>query len=183
MRREYAGRGSDNDPATAYFSDDLERFKTISFASRSEYALAVLGERYIPGWECRPGDTCHIKVGTKEIDFKFFGLWVEFHPTTRWDWGSSEASALYREHFRGLSVNEKRASWLSIKKEFAYRYYRERRQVLDLTGHENEPLVVCEDAQDVYHKVIRRFGRDYPGQHEFVRMWEGLIASCGPGKH
>lgn len=162
-------------PETACFSKALERFRGFKFSSRSEAAFAILAERFIPGWECKAGETCHIRIGPKEIDFNVRGAWVEYHPTTRWDWESTEGAAGYGEHFRTLSPQQKKESWLAIKKEFAHRYYRERRLVLDLTGHRDEPLIVCRDAYDVYHGVIRRFGADYPPEKDFVRLWDRLL--------
>jgi hypothetical protein len=177
MSLEHARQDVSDDPGLACFSGDLTRFRTIKFASRSECALAVLAEKFIPGWECRTGETFHIKVGPKEVDFFINSAWVEYHPTTRWDWKSSEAAAAYGEHFRALSSEDKRASWLSIKKEFSYRYYKDRRLLLDLTGHHADPLIVCEDVHDVYHKLIRRLGVGYPPEKDFVRLWDGILLS------
>lgn len=154
------------------------RERELTFGSRSEAACAILLERYT-GWRAVHGVTCQVPAGPKRIDFYLpeHRLFLEFHPIKRYDWQSSEASRLYGEHFRKLSLNQQRASWEAVKAEFAERYYKERRLVLNLTGMKDEGLSVVASANDFYRQVLRGVFDVRLSEREFLKEWASVINS------
>lgn len=154
------------------------RGRELTFGSRSEAACAILLERYTD-WRAVLGVTCQVPAGPKRIDFYLpeHDTFLEYHPIKRWDWKSSEASKLYGEHFRRLSLNQQRASWSAIKQEFAHRYYLDRRLVLDLTGHKEFPLICVQSGEDFYRQVLRGLYSCEISEREFLKEWASVINS------
>lgn len=58
---------------------NLQPLRSIEFDSASEYACAVLLERYV-NWEAVPAQTFHIPIGRCFFDFRVGNTLVEYHP-------------------------------------------------------------------------------------------------------
>lgn len=127
----------------------------LVFDSRSEYACAVLLEKYLPGWEAQTRSTFQIPIQNKRIDFRVYDTFVEFHP---------------------LKIGHKRRSPLfqEIEAHAKTLYYNKRRDLLDQNGYTNYPLIVAYNEKEFYVKVIKEFGSQYPKESVFLNEFQKL---------
>lgn len=147
--------------------------------SRSEASHLILLER-LTDYRAIAGVTFQVRIADCRVDFYYpqFDVFHEYHPIKKYDWLSSAAYRLYGEHFRALSLKEKRRSWEAIKVEFAERYYRERRKLLNYNGHPNSGLIVTGSAEETYDRVFRGLFNVSVSRREFVKEWARLVASA-----
>lgn len=149
----------------------------MRFSSRSEWVIGTLCEKYIPKWECIPGETLHVKVGDSEIDFRFPALrtWLEYHPI-RLRHEFKDASALHRitEALRRTKKHVRDEIIRGIQDELKAEYYLSRRKALN-RGFPDDSLIVAHDSTEFYRYVIKPFGQSVPSEHDFLREWGSLI--------
>lgn len=161
----------------------------VRYASCSEAACAELMERYIPGFKSVPEKTFQIIIydynkGTyKTVDFKVGGCLFEFHPPRFWKSGKrygdfkdySEWKA-YRGRIKRAETNTQKKAIRALTRKLLNNNYYEKR----MTAIESNPkfrgieLIVAASAEEVYKKVIKRFGQNYPSQKAFVAEFNAI---------
>lgn len=127
----------------------------LVFDSRSEYACAVLLEKYLPGWEAQTRSTFQIPIDNKRVDFRVGDTFVEFHPLKL---GHKRRSPLFQE----------------IEAHAKTLYHDKRRALLDQNGYQNYPLIVAYNEREFFVKVIKEFGTGYPRESVFLDEFQKL---------
>jgi hypothetical protein len=158
--------------------------RPVEFDSLSEKVCAALLERYVPGWRAIMGETVQIPVDSKRIDFKVKQTWVEYHPISHsHEWDNRRAFYHLQETLRRFPLHAQKAVWGALREEFETKYYRRRRALLDLTGHQREPLIVAHSPVDFYRQVLKPLGQCPLNEKAFLREWSRLINSLSSSRH
>lgn len=172
----------------AYFSGDSKRFtqaiEPIRFDSCAEVAVAVLLERYMPGWECQPGKTFQIPIGTKRIDFRFqagkLDCFLEYHPIKlQHEFDDKRAWYCWCEALRGCDKHTREALRFAIGSEFAAEYAKKRRDLLDAAGLTASKLIVCFNPLDVFKLVLRPFTECKRLDKAMIDEFYRVVKACG----
>lgn len=124
------------------------------------------------------GETVQIPLDNKTIDFKLPCLWWEHHPLIHSHaWRDRSALHDMERHLREVPKELRTRIWNTFRDELAANYYRSRRDILDLTGHRGEPLVVTQNAKDVL-ELMQRVGGQPIIRADFMKLWNsGFLRS------
>ncbi len=129
------------------------------FASLSESACAALLEKYCSTFKVVSGQTCHIIIQGKEIDFRIGDVFVEYHPIM-FDRAFINFDSLQqiRRAIRTLPKESKQQVYQAVEKELECQYFKQRRNILDSVPEFKEcELIVCSSFEAFVEKVLRRF--------------------------
>jgi len=163
------------------------------YASRSEAACAILMERYIPGFKIKDGKTFQIPLGVssgghlRTADFMVHGVLVEYHPP-RIHKSSKKPGGFknweeydnYRAVYQQCTPDQKE-TLKKLTEIKLTRNYTEKRlsQMAECPQHRGRELLVLVDSNDLYDKVLKRFGGpDLPDRDTILR--EFRIATRKP---
>jgi hypothetical protein len=149
---------------------------TLSFASKSELAVGLLLEKYIPDFEMIPGKTFQVPIAFgKQCDFRIGHIYLEYHPVNlQFDFKDKQALHELRKGLRHVKKPFKEQIVEALKQELAERYYRERKHAVEAWGTKDAELVVVQDAVELYRRVIKPYGRQIPKEHLFVGEFNKL---------
>lgn len=169
----------------------------VRFNSRAEAAAGVLMARYIPGFELVSWKTFQVPIGVgsggdlQTVDFRFRNFFIEYHPPRVKRFPANRRARRrkrneprqLRELRRQLSEagnrSWKRKKLLQQMREYLGEGYRRKREM----QLRNSPLVqkftliVVASPQELYQKVVLRFGRrNLPSPERFVSLFRELMA-------
>jgi hypothetical protein len=158
------------------FNRQTQQTDKLQFASKSEMATGLLLERYIPGFELIPGKTFQVPIGLgKHCDFKVGNIFLEYHPVNlHFEFYDKQALRQFRTAMRHVPKNAKRQIVEALKDELGERYYRNRKQVVDMWITSQNEFVVVQDPVELYRQVIKPHGRDVPKEHKFLAEFDKL---------
>lgn len=140
----------------------------LRFDSRSEYSLAQIFERYIPGWRAVMGETFQIPIRDKRIDFLINDTLIEFHPIQiNRELKSSNANALFRQMYKRSNRFEREQLVDLLVEELGAQYSLRRWQLVQHSEHRGKQFIVCKNEYEVYKNVIKRFAPKPPTQEQF----------------
>jgi len=154
-----------------------EESVTISFASKSELACGLLLEKYVPDFELEMRKTFQVPLAFgKQCDFLINQkTYVEYHPVNlQFDFKDKQALRELRNALRHVKKPIKEQIVSAIKQELAETYYKERKHALRAWAHHDTELIVCTDPVDFYRRVVKRFGKDVPKEHVFLKEFDRL---------
>ena len=102
-------------------------------------------------------------------------VYIEYHPVNlQFDFKDKQALRELRNALRHVKKSVKERIISAIKQELAETYYKERKHALTAWKSQDTELVICHDAVDFYRKVIKRFGENFPKEHQFLKEFEHL---------
>lgn len=150
--------------------------KSLTFASRAEYACGVLLEKYIPGFELETNKTFQVNVGFgKTIDFVVNNVFVEFHPISLHREFDNRVALRHLLHsLKHVKQSTRQDIAEAIADEMAEKYYRRRRFLVTVHAGADKELIVAHDKRQFYRYVIRRFGKDFPTEDVFCNEFNRL---------
>jgi len=154
------------------------RWEDLPFSSKSEAICGKMLEKYIPGFKLIPGETFQIPVGTKKIDFRINGVFVEFHPVQiRHEFTSKSAYDKFQAAMGRLTTWESQSIESILMEEFSGQYTKGRRLILNcFEGTKNAELVVCANRAEFVKNVLRRFGGPgTPSESKLLREFDKLF--------
>ena len=158
------------------FNRQTQQTDKLQFASKSEMATGLLLERYIPNFELVTGKTFQVPIGLgKHCDFKVGNIFLEYHPVNlHFEFYDKQALRQFRTAMRHVPKNAKRQIVEALKDELGERYYRNRKQVVDMWITSQNEFVVVQDPVELYRKIIKPHGRDVPKEHKFLAEFDKL---------
>lgn len=171
----------DNDLTRADLPSSLRRVndaETIVFDSRSEAAIAITAERYVPGWRCETGRTFQIPIGFgKTCDFLFGEhLYHEHHPIIlSHEFQSKAALEDLTMALKRVPGSVREDVYRALKREMLAQYARTRTMAIRAVDPKGE-LVITTSAQEVYKKLLQRVGQGLPQVREFLKEWDAAIS-------
>jgi hypothetical protein len=163
-------------------SPDLSKCRlpsALKFDSRSEAALCVLFERYIPGWAPIMGVTFQIPIIDKRIDFLINNTLVEFHPIMiNRELKSSNANSLFRQMYKRCDKFERGQLVDLLVDELSAQYSLRRWQLIQHSEHRGKQFVVCRNEVEIYKQVICRFSNKAPGLTQFKTEFNAEVSKA-----
>lgn len=140
----------------------------LKFDSRSEYALCILFERYIPGWIAVTGETFQIPIVDKRIDFLINNTLLEFHPIMiNRELKSSDSLNLFRQMYARANKFEKAQLIKLLSSELTAQYSLRRWQLIQHSEHRGKQFIMCGNEREVYQSVMCRFVERPPSWKQF----------------
>lgn len=145
----------------------------LRFASKSELAIGVLLEQFIPDFHLREGKTFQVPIGyNKTCDFLIHGVFFEYHPPVlKYDMQSEKAFFRIAKLLNKLPTKAADELREAMLEELGAAYYKKRRFVITASFGKNTELVVCQSADDVYRDIIQRFAPNPPGLKVFQELF------------
>lgn len=159
------------------------------FCSRSEAICAELLRRFVPHFELQPGVTFQVPIGVDGkgnslvADFLVDGVIFEYHPMRFYksrnrcgDFFDSEEYRTYTKVFHSLDRDRREFFHRVMKDRLAANYINKRRKILDKNPlFRRTELIVASSPEELYERVITRFGSNYPRSLErFVKLFNEL---------
>lgn len=159
------------------------------FCSRSEAICAELLRRFVPHFDLQPGATFQVPIGidskgnSQYADFLVDGVIFEYHPVRFYkskrrcgDFIDQDEYRTYTKIFHALSQERREFFHDVMRDRLSANYFKKRRAVLDKNPlFRRTELIVATSPEEFYHKVITRFGRNYPRSIErFVALFAEL---------
>ena len=160
-----------------------------NFCSRSEAICAELLRRYVPHFDLLEGATFQVPVGkdsqgnTLAVDFLVDGVLFEYHPVRFFknrrrcgDFRNQDEYRAYTKVFHSLSPERRDFFHDVMHDRLAVNYFEKRRAVLDKNPlFRRTELIVATSPAEFYHRVITRFGRNYPKSVDrFIKLFSEL---------
>ena len=131
------------------------------YDSRSEAAIGLLLERYVPDFHIKEGETLHVSGGLRETAFDFVlpGAIVEWHPKLK----------------------------LSRRRSYEYdlvSYKKKKQELVDRSIYKGRPLIVVSSFGGFYKKVLMIFGDSYslPPLSSLRGKFREIISKAGKGR-
>jgi len=176
---EGSSRGVSGKPITdTPFALASLQIQQIRFASRSEAAIAVLCEHYIPGWRCILGRTYQAPIANGcSADFYYpdADLFHEFHPINlQREFRNAESYEGLMRLLRNAKPNTQDEFNRLMKAEKAAEY-RRYRTALVKAAHPQADVTFTETPADVLHRIVSPLGVDVPPLRVFVSEWNEII--------
>lgn len=147
------------------------------FESRSEYACAVVFEKYIPNWQCKRGETYQVPIGfNRKCDFQIGEALVEYHVVVFGrEFDDKVAYRKFDNALKKITPHWRHEIKDAIFSEFLERYYRKRKFVIETNPQtRGKELILAHSPQTLYHGVMKRFGKGVPPLKEFCREFQQL---------
>ena len=181
-------RHNQNNPVSLH---DQER--VAEFCSRSEAICAELFRRFVPHYYLEPGITFQIGIGkdsrgnTLSVDFLVDGVLVEYHAARFFQ--NKKKCGDFKDRYEYLTYvktlhslqGERRELFQEIMRtKLLDNYYQRRRAMLDEHPmFRRTELIVVGTPEELYNKVIKRFGKGFPPRVEsfkklFLELQETL---------
>lgn len=158
------------------FCKELRRYgESVTFASKSEAACAILLEKYCSWFKAIPGQTFQIEIGDKQIDFKLGNWFVEYHPIAiDRDFINFEALQEIRGALRSAPKPVKLQVYRAIEGELEYQYFKQRKNLIDGSEqYRGHGLIVCVSEMAFVQKVLRKFADcRMPDDQQLERMFK-----------
>ena len=150
---------------------------SLTFKSKSEYAAAVLLEKYVPGFEVEMGKTFQVPIGcSKTCDFLIHGIFVEYHPINlHHEFDDKQASRRLSDALKRVPRHAKEEITSAIMAEFSERYYLRRKSLIDHHYGRNCELLVAHNPKDILQKIIRRLTETPPREKVFLDEFRALV--------
>jgi hypothetical protein len=160
-----------------------------NFCSRSEAICAELLRRYVPHFDLLEGSTFQVPVGrdsqgnTLAVDFLVDGVLFEYHPVRFFknrrrcgDFKNQDEYRAYTKVFHSLSPERRDFFHDVMHDRLAVNYFEKRRAMLDKNPlFRRTELIVATSPTEFYHRVITRFGRNYPKSVDrFIKLFSEL---------
>lgn len=151
----------------------LPALRNAIYGSRSEATCAWLLERYVPGWRPIVGETVQIGIGTKRIDFRVNGAFIEYHPIAHErEFACSSAWRDTKRIMLQLRPHGRRELMHALSQELRAQYYKRRRLLIDSSHFRDLELILACDITEFYRAVLKRFAHDLPREKIVVKEWE-----------
>jgi len=153
------------------------RFRTDS---QQEGAVALLLEKYIPGYRIEEGQTFQANGDTPCLfDFILPQAIVEWHPINIGYDANKEDRQAYRELREEVRTPEERKALRELVHEFkedlAVEYWIQRQEASDNSEvYRGREVILARTPEELYNEVIVRFGENYPSKQQFVREFREL---------
>jgi hypothetical protein len=149
--------------------------RPLKFDSRSEYAIGVLLEKYLQGFELKTGVTFQVNIGGKRhCDFLVYGSFLEFHPIVlQRELRGTDTFKQFAQLINKLPRSQSEQLKQALHDELLAQYTHARKSAIVQT-YGDYPLIVCETPQQVYRKVIQVQSKRPPTIEQFVKEFEAL---------
>lgn len=144
----------------------------MGFCSASEAACAALFLLFVPRFRMAVGRTLQVGLGHDRFgneyraDFRIGNAIIEYHPPRIWkqrarrgDFANCEDYRDYQRALRSVRDSERRFLKEAAREAATANYYRGRRDLLDQNDSLRQcELIVATGPEEIFWKVIRRFG-------------------------
>lgn len=148
----------------------------LTFASREEKKCSQVLERFLD-WKAELGRTYQYPL-SKKHDADFYlpnqNLILEYHPPViKWYGadGSFKRLARLREK---LAPSEYYEVQDLVANQISHEYFKRRRALMDLGGHQDKRLIVVKDFEELFQNIIRPYAVNKIGFKEFKKFLDQL---------
>ena len=151
--------------------------RPLKFDSRSEYAIGVLLERYLPGFELKTGVTFQVNIGgNRHCDFLVYGSFLEFHPIVlQRELKGAHTFNQFAKLINSLPRSHSELLKKALHDELLAQYTHKRRTSIMETYGKDHPLVVCESPQEIYKHIIQPKAKNPPTMEKFIKEFKELL--------
>lgn len=178
-----------DDSASLVIERSSDAPQDVKFCSRSEAICAELLRRFVPHFDLNPGVTFQVPIGrdgrgnTFAVDFLVDGVLFEYHPVRFFknkkgcgDFRDREEYKAYTKLYHSLKEDKRGFFHEVMRARLTENYFRRRRAMLDAHPlFRRTELIVATCAEEFYHLIIKRFGKNYPKTAErFVALFDQL---------
>ena len=149
----------------------------VRYDSRSEFALAELFKKYIPGWLPVMNDTIQISIGfNRTVDFRIENTLLEYHPIMiNREMKSSHANQIFRQAFARSNKWERSQLVEMLVEELGAQYAHRRAQLVAASPHAGKHLIVCGGPEEVHRSILQQFGKGIPNLSQFKTEFHGHV--------
>jgi hypothetical protein len=166
-------------------SDNLEELtlqeKYIRFDSKSEFACAMLLEKYVKDWRCKPNQTFQIPVDrNRKIDFRVGDTFLEYHPIVlQREFINAIAHHEFIHALKEIPNSKARVILDAITKEYESQYCRKRRYAVIYSPFEelSNLKMICCFSEKEFFAVLRKLGNKVPNDTELFKQWYELVSA------
>lgn len=142
----------------------------IKFDSRSELALGVLLEKYIPGFELKNGVTCQVPLGDdRHCDFRLNEkVFIEYHPIELVrEYDKSFLIKVHKEiNKQPKNIAEKMKK--ALREQAAKEYYERRLYLVQWKYGTDRQLIHARNPEDAFTKIFNRYAKGAVGRERFL---------------
>ncbi len=153
------------------------------YDSKSEAICAILMEKYILEFKIIEGKTYQISKDLPiVVDFLVNNNFIEYHPILIFksnkhgmgDFKNLDNYLEYQKIRSSLTIEEKKSYQNEVRKILAQDYYEKRRKIIDKSQYKNLELILIQNPEELYDKIITKFGTNYPSKEEFIREFNEI---------
>lgn len=163
----------------------------VKFCSRSEAICAELLKQFVPHFELQQGVTFQVPIGedrngnTIAVDFLVDGVLFEYHPVRFFqsrkrcgDFQDREEYRSYTKVFHSLNAEKRTFFHSAMKARLTQNYFNRRRGILDQHPlFRRTELIVATSPEEFYERIIKRFGKHYPKEQQFLQIFNQLMCT------
>lgn len=148
----------------------------LTFASHDEKKTSQILERFLD-WKAELGRTYQFPISSKH-DADFYlpkqNIILESHPSViKWYGADGTYKRLLRLKTK-LAPSEYLEVQDLIANQISHEYFKRRRSLMDIGGHQDKRLIVVKDFEELFQNVIRPYATSKVGFKEFNQFLKAL---------